>query len=219
MCLIIRKPPGRRVPAEFLEHVWQRNSHGWGAFHLAAQQVESARGMALAELLDYNAGLPLESEVHLHLRRATYGAINEAMTHPYRVRDGLLLMHNGSIHPLAPADRAVSDSAELARLLADLLGGLDDGQARALLRTDGFRRLTAPLVEGSMVILFDRGGAVRLGRDWHAVHAQEWDDAMAGIEVSNTHAWLPRDVRRRPAWRQWAGACLGLLGGRARAPA
>ena len=92
------------------------------------------------------------------------------MAHPYRVRDGLMLMHNGSIHPArAGRPQTVSDSAELARLLADMLAGLDDEQAAALIRSDGFRRLTAPLVEGSMVILFDQRGAVRLGRDWHTV--------------------------------------------------
>ncbi len=219
MCLIIRKPAGRRIPADFLEHVWQRNAHGWGAFNVRAGQVESARGMALAELVEYNAGLALDLEVYLHLRRATYGAVNQQMTHPYRVRDGMLLMHNGSIHPLAPVDQAVSDSAELARLLADLLDGLDDVQAGVLLRSEGFRRLTEPLVAGSMVVLFDRDGAVRLGRDWHVVQGHEWDGAMPGIEVSNIHAWTPKCELRRPAWRQWAAACRGLLATRLRATA
>lgn len=218
MCLIIRKVAGRRIQADFIENAWQRNAHGWGAFSVEEGRVVSARGMALAGLLDYNAGLPLDAEVYLHLRRATYGAINPQMTHPYQVRDGLMLMHNGSIHPLAPSDPAVSDSAELARLLADMLAGLDDRQAAALLRSEGFRRLTQPLVEGSMVVLFDREGAVRLGREWHVVQAHEWDGAMPGTEVSNTHAWIPKGTRR-PGWRQWAAACRGLLGTRLRAPA
>ena len=214
MCLIIRKPAGRRVQSRFIEHVWQHNSHGWGAFHGQSDGIASARGMTLPELLEYNAELPLDLEVFLHLRRATYGAVDERMTHPYHVRDGLMLMHNGSIHPLAPSDPGRSDSSELARLLADLLDGLDDHQAAALLRSEGFRRLTAPLVDGSMVVLFDRAGAVRLGRDWHAVQANEWDAGMCGIEVSNTHAWRPHTGQRVPAWRQWAAACRNLLGNR-----
>lgn len=219
MCLIIRKPAGRRIQADFLENAWQRNAHGWGAFCVESGTVRSARGMHLPDLLAYNAALPLETEVYLHLRRATYGAINEQMTHPYQVRDGLLLMHNGSMHPLAPQDPALSDSAEFARLLADMLRGLDDHQAAALVRSEGFRRLTAPLVQGSMIVLFDRDGAITFGRDWHIVQDHEWDGAMPGVEVSNTHAWLPKGGRRVPGWRQWVAACRALLGGRTRAAA
>lgn len=219
MCLIIRKPAERRICADFLRHAWQLNADGWGAFHLAGDRVVSARGMHLEQLLDYNAQLPLDAEVFIHLRKATYGEVNEAMAHPYRVRDRLLLMHNGSIHRLAPDDRSRSDTSELARLLADMLAGLDDEQVAALIRSDGFSTMTAPLVEGSMVILFDQRGAVRLGRDWHTVAAGEWDGVMPGIEVSNTHAWQPKSRRRAPAWRQWIAAFAALRRGRIHSPA
>jgi glutamine phosphoribosylpyrophosphate amidotransferase len=215
MCLIIKKPAGRRITADFLEHAWERNSHGWGTFHVEGGKVLWSRGLKLSELIVHNAQLPLDTEVFLHVRKATVGEVNEEMAHPYWVRDGLMLMHNGTIRHLAPSDRSRSDSFELARLLRDMLQGLDDAQAAALIRSSGFLALTAPLVQGSMVVLLDRHGAVRLGRDWHTVQAHEWDGAMPGIEVSNTHAWVPKSARR-PGWRQWAHHGVGLLGARLR---
>jgi predicted glutamine amidotransferase len=189
MCLIIKKPFGRRVASDFLENAWQRNSHGWGCFHLEQGEVVWARGMRLDELIDHNARLPLNAEVYLHLRRATYGEVNHDMTHPYVVRPGLLLMHNGDIAHLAPQDPTLSDTSELARLLRDMLSGLSDAQASGVIRSEGFRLLTAPLIEGSMVILMDTQGAVHLGREWHTVQAAHWSQAMAGMDVSNVHTW------------------------------
>jgi hypothetical protein len=89
-----------------------------------------------------------------------------------------------------------------------MLAGLDDTQAQALLRSEGFGRLMAPLVQGSMVVLFDAQGAVRLGRDWHTVQTHEWDGEMPGIQVSNTHAWAPKPGLQRPPPGAGAG-CPG----------
>jgi hypothetical protein len=189
MCLIIKKPFGRRIASDFLENAWQRNPHGWGCFHLDQGEVVWARGLQLRELIDHNASLPLDAEVYLHLRRATYGEVNHDMTHPYVVRPGVLLMHNGNIAHLAPQDTARSDTSELARLLRDMLSGLSDDQAATLIRSQGFRALTAPLIEGSMIVLLDRHGPVHLGRDWHTVGAADWSEAMAGMDVSNVHTW------------------------------
>jgi hypothetical protein len=202
MCLIIKKPLGRRIDAGFLENAWQRNSHGWGCFHAEQGAVVWTRGLALDELIDHNARLPLDAEVYLHLRRATYGEINHDMAHPYVVRQGLLLMHNGSIACLAPPDPSRSDTSELARLLRDMLSGLSDAQASGVIRSQGFRALTAPLIEGSMVVLMDAHGPVRLGREWHRVQAADWSETMAGVEVSNSHTWgrhLPKPCPQETA--------------------
>lgn len=216
MCLIIKKPAGRKITLDFLENAWKRNSHGWGTFHVEDGKVLWARGLRFEELVAHNARLPFDTEVYIHVRKATFGHVNEDMAHPYFVRDGLMLMHNGSIHHLAPQDETRSDTSELARLLHDMLAGLDDVQAAVLIRSQGFARLTAPLVEGSMVVLLDRHGTVRLGRDWHVVKEHEWDGVMPGIEVSNTHAWAPKAIRHVRPWRQLAQTALGLLGNRAR---
>lgn len=197
MCLIIKKPAGRRITTDFLENAWRHNHHGWGFFHLehpdqrdaTPQRLVWAKGLDVEALITHNTSLPLDAEVYLHLRRATHGDINREMAHPFEVRPGLLLMHNGSIDCLAPQDTAVSDTAELVRLLRDMLAGLSGAQAGRLIRSQGFQALTATLIQGSMVLLLDAQGPVRLGRAWHAVRREEWDEAMAGIEVSNTHTW------------------------------
>lgn len=191
MCLIIKKPPGRSIATDFLENAWRHNHHGWGWFHRdeAQGQVLWSRGLCLQDLLEHNARLPLEAEVYLHLRRATHGHVNHDMAHPFVVHPGLLLMHNGSIDRLAPQDAALSDTAELARMLKDMLNGLGETQVSGLIRSAGFRALIAPLIEGSMVVLMDGQGPVCLGRAWHAVKQEQWHEAMVGIEVSNSHTW------------------------------
>jgi len=194
MCLIIKKPAGRTIAAEFLHNAWQDNPHGWGCFHLVQGRPVWARGMSLAGLVEHNRSLPGHAEVYLHLRKATYGPVSPSLAHPHMVREGLLLMHNGSIDHLAPADTAISgpssDTTELAACLRDVLAGLSDAQAARMLRSDGLARLLAPLIHGSMLVLLDAHGAVRLGRDWLSIGpAHWWDAAMAGIEVSNTHTW------------------------------
>lgn len=201
MCLIIKKPAGRRISEDFLRNAWRRNADGWGAFWCHEGKVRWQRGMHFDELLHHNAQLPEQTEVHLHLRKATYGPVCPDLAHPYVVRPGLMLMHNGSIAHLAPQDPLASDTAELAHALRDMLSGLSDAQASALVRTQGFARLSAPLLDGSMVVLLDGLGSVRLGRPWHVVQSTDWDEHMAGIEVSNTHTWLsaaPERARPRP---------------------
>ena len=145
--------------------------------------------------------LPLDAEVYLHLRRATYGDVNHDMAHPYVVRPGLMLMHNGSIAHLAPQDASLSDTSELARLLRDMLDGLTDAQTSSLIRSRGFQALTAPLIEGSMVVLMDAAGPVRLGRAWHTVQRAQWHESMVGIEVSNSHTWGPGAIAKAAATR------------------
>jgi hypothetical protein len=189
MCLIIKKPAGRRLCDEFIANAWLKNPDGWGSLRLLGGQPVAAKGMALDDLLAHNRSLPDRDEVHLHLRKATYGPVNHQLAHPFRVRDGLYLMHNGNIDHLAPADPDQSDTAVLAGLINNLLTGLGARQAARLLRSDGFARLTAPLLQGSMVVLLDHAGAVRLGRDWLVVQAGQWHSGMCGIEVSNTHTW------------------------------
>ncbi|GAA0764638.1 class II glutamine amidotransferase [Ideonella azotifigens] len=215
MCLIIKKPRGRQITADFLENAWRGNHDGWGFFYLdGSGHLATTKGMQLNELLALNQGLPLDCEVYLHLRKATYGHVNHEMAHPYQVREGLMLMHNGSIEHLAPTDTRRSDTSELARMLACMFDGLTDAQVASMMRSEGFNRLITPAIKGSMVVLLDREGAVRLGRDWHVVQPREWNGVMPGIEVSNTHAWAPLWDLQTPAWRRVARKAWQWLTGR-----
>jgi len=218
MCLIIKKPAGRHICPDFIENAWRRNHDGWGSFHLEAGRPVARKGMDLASLQAHNQRLPREAEVFLHLRKATYGHVHHDMAHPYRVRDGMYLMHNGSIDHLAPSDPERSDSAELARLLGSLLHGLSEAQAIKMVRSEGFTRLLAPVIQGSMVVLLDAQGPVSLGRDWHRVQPREWGRQMQDIEVSNTHAWVPLCAASSHGERGWWHRLLGGRGRRIAAP-
>ena len=215
MCLIIKKPVGRQICPDFIENAWRRNHDGWGSFYLQGDRPVVVKGMDLASLQAHNLRLPGDTEVYLHLRKATYGCVHHDMAHPYQVREGMYLMHNGSIDHLAPDDPGRSDTAELARLLGNLLLGLSAVQAHQLVRSEGFLRLLAPLIKGSMVVLLDAHGPVRLGREWHRVQPREWGGLMHDIEVSNTHAWVPLCAPAGRMGHAWWQALMRRWGGRA----
>ena len=202
MCLIVHKPAHRALCADFLREAWRRNPDGWGCFYLRDGVPVHDKGMDLDGLLALYAALPLEQEVYIHLRQATFGPVTHDMAHPFVVREGLLLMHNGSIGALAPSDGRRSDTAELARLLGDLLQDMDAVQSARFIRSEALARLLSPLIGQSRLVLLDAEGAVRLGKAWHTVAQPEWSAQMHGIEVSNIHAWQPRCRRTLAQWWQ-----------------
>lgn len=192
MCLIIRKPAGRGITAAFLSQAWQRNHHGWGSVRWQGGRCVATRGMALDTLQAHVADLPAREEVLIHLRRATHGPVTLAMTHPFAVCPGTLLMHNGRIDSLAHPEDAVSDTWELARRLGLWLGALSAPAASRVMRSAGFARQLEPILGDSLVLLADARGWLRLGRAWYTVQAADWHEtAMHGIEVSNRHTWAP----------------------------
>ena len=193
MCLIIKKPSGRTLPEDFLAETWRSNHDGWGYSYLTAGGLYVERGMSLDSLLARCQALPVDVEVFLHLRKATAGIITDEMAHPYIVRHGMLLMHNGTISNLVPPCRIKSDSWALARLLGDMLQSLSDVQSAHLIRTEGFAAMLSALIAPSRVVLLDTYGAVLFGQGWHTVSADEWSAEMDGILVSNTTAWTPRN--------------------------
>lgn len=192
MCVIIKRPANRIIPNDFLIEAWQKNSDGWGVGFLTEGTLIARRGMTLDELLLANDSLPPESEVIVHLRKATVGDIRREMTHPFWVRPGLALFHNGTIGRTAPLPVGKSDTWQLARCLHAILAGRGERQWADFIRTDEFSKAIKGLLGCSMAVLLDRHGALTFGRQWHRLTPQEWCAGMTGMDVSNTTAWRPR---------------------------
>jgi hypothetical protein len=187
MCLIIRKPSGISVPREFIFHVAESNSHGWGFAYLAGNELITDKGLDLLEGVDAFSAIPVDREAVLHLRRATRGGLNPDLAHPFMLTTDTLLFHNGTLSLPVPNPQ-MSDTWELARLLRSFLQVIPPSQQAHFLRSEGFNVLLSRLIEGSMVVLMDHHGILSFGREWKTLSNQDFP-GTEGLQVSNFYAW------------------------------
>ncbi|HEY1075440.1 MAG TPA: class II glutamine amidotransferase [Fontimonas sp.] len=99
MCLIIHKPAGLRIPQELLRAAARHNAEGWGMMGFERGGRVFVRKEAS---VDIDTLLDLESQYHdaeyaLHLRKQTRGGSGLDNVHPFRVIQGIELMHNGTL--------------------------------------------------------------------------------------------------------------------------
>lgn len=129
MCLIIHKPRGIQIPADLLEAAVSLNRDGWGLMGFSPEGhllVERHAGVELDEILAAERK-HRDSEYVLHLRKRTRGAADVGNAHPFKVIDGVYMMHNGTIK-LDTRVAGMSDSwhfaSEILRPLAQRRSGV-----------------------------------------------------------------------------------------------
>lgn len=194
MCLIIRKPVGRTIPAEFLAEAWIKNHDGYGWCYAENGVVRWGRGLDYQSALLDVAQIPADREAFIHVRRATAGSITTELAHPFEVLPNLVLLHNGKLD----IEVSAPNMSDTWQLVQQLHGALSRHPARAverIIRSVEFSATLNDLVKGSVVVLFDRLGPVFYGKPWHVVTLAEWPE-LQGIEVSNTTTWSPRACAR-----------------------
>lgn len=111
-----------------LKSAWTSNPHGGGIAFPSGGRVKSIKGlMTLSALKSALRELDQESEVALHLRYATHGAVSAKNTHPFPIgKTGEYLMHNGVLSCFGSSgEKGQSDSADLARVLGDIRNAVD----------------------------------------------------------------------------------------------
>ncbi len=99
MCLIIHKPAGLRIPHELLRAAALHNAEGWGVMGFERGGRAFVRKEATVDvetLLDVEAQYH-DAEYALHLRKQTRGGSGIENVHPFRVINGIELMHNGTL--------------------------------------------------------------------------------------------------------------------------
>lgn len=100
MCLIIHKPQGVAIPDDLLRAAAVHNTDGWGLMGFEPNGrsfVHKGGTVSVDALLDLERKYRA-AEYALHLRRQTRGGSSEENTHPFRVLDGVFLMHNGTLN-------------------------------------------------------------------------------------------------------------------------
>ncbi len=185
MCLIIHKPAGVPIPGALLRAALIHNADGWGLMGFERNGrsiVRKGDHINLDSLIDLERQYR-DAEIALHLRRQTRGGSGADNAHPFRVADGIYLMHNGTLDlPLREHGRS-----DTWHFVSDVLRPLASRHP-GLLSDHGFVRvLEFGLRPQNRMILMDR----RLRRlvTINRAHGVEFE----GLWLSGTR-WIDRET-------------------------
>lgn len=187
MCLIIHKPAGIAIDAELLAAAAAHNADGWGLMglddngHVILERRATVRIDDLVEIERRHRS----AEYVLHLRRQTRGGSGIDNVHPFRVIDGIWLMHNGTLK-LDIRVPGKSDTwhfvSDVLRPLAQRYNGLLGDPAFVQILEHGLR------AENKLALLDQRQQRIVIINREHGVEVD-------GLWLSNTR-WL--DARLYP---------------------
>ena len=183
MCVIVHKPRDARIPADLLEASLRLNADGWGlmGFDADGELVIERHAETDADAIRAALDAHPDGDLVLHLRQRTRGSNERVNAHPFKIADGLYLMHNGTL----PLGGRVPGRSDTWHLVNDLLRPLH-GRYPGLLADEAFLQLLElGLKPENKVVLLDakNSGLAILNR----AHGAEFD----GLWLSNTR-WIDR---------------------------
>lgn len=204
MCLIVHKPAGLRIPHELLDAALRLNPDGWGLMGFQPDgELLLQRGLHIqpAQLIELENRLA-DAEYVLHLRRQTRGSSGLENTHPFKVIDGLYLMHNGTL-PIEVVAPGRSDTwhftTEVLRPLAQRYPGvLSDADFARLLELGLRSENKLALLDQRLrrIVLINRQHGAELEGLW--LSNTRWIDrsrfALAGPPQPQERSWSTHEV-------------------------
>lgn len=207
MCLIIHKPVGAVIPEELLAAAAAHNPDGWGlmGFDVSSRLLlEKHAVVDVAELIDTEHRLR-DAEYVLHLRRQTRGGSGIDNVHPFKVTDGVYLMHNGTFR-IPSRVHGRSDTwhfvTELLRPLAQRHTGLLSDRAFLQILEFGLR------AENKLALLDQHQKRI-------AIINRQYGVELDGLWLSNTRwvdrALFPLSVTPQPQERSYRASELHLI--------
>lgn len=180
MCLIINKLPDQRLTTEFVNSVGGRNRDGWGImWHNRRKQPVIKKGLNLPDFFSAYEKIK-HKHLFIHFRMRTQGQICLDNAHPYKVVEGVYMMHNGTFSGFSDKDGKKSDTALFVeQKIRPIL--LDKGSAYA--ETDEFKEEVDKLAgAGNRLVFLDRTG-------FNIIRPAIWSATLSGIQVSNEYAY------------------------------
>ncbi|NGY05323.1 class II glutamine amidotransferase [Solimonas terrae] len=185
MCLIIHKPAGVEIAEEMLAAAAAHNPDGWGLMGFDPDGrllIQRRATVDVAELIDVEHALR-DSEYVLHLRRQTRGGSGLDNVHPFKVIDGIWLMHNGTLK----LKLRVPGKSDTWHFVTDVLRPLAQ-RHRGLLSDRAFVQIVEfGLRADNKLALVDQ----RLGRI--VIVNRACGAEVDGLWLSNTR-WLDREL-------------------------
>ena len=185
MCLIIHKPAGAEIPQDLLAAASAHNPDGWGLMGFdddGRVLIERHAIVDVDQLIDIERKYR-NAEYVLHVRRQTRGGSGLDNVHPFKIVDGVWLMHNGTLK-LDVRVPGKSDTwhfvTDVLRPLAQRHPGLLSDYAFVQVLEQGLR------AENKLALLDQRLRRIVLVNQAHGVEVD-------GLWLSNTR-WLDRGL-------------------------
>ena len=163
MCVIVMQPAGAELSGNKFRNCWSRNPDGGGfAFTDGSELIVHKGFFDMKEMLEeYRKarGVYPDSPFLLHFRIATVGPVNGDNTHPFWVREDLVMAHNGTIQGFG--DNTKSDSLDFAQtVLASLKPGFEEDETIGWLieKAVGYNKIALLRADGAATILNEEKG-------------------------------------------------------------
>ena len=163
MCVIAYQPAGVEMSGNKFRNCWSRNKDGGGLSYVDDGELVIKKGyFEMTEMLDDYRTLRKAHEASpfiIHMRIATMGAVDGDNTHPFWVRDDLVMAHNGTIRGFG--NKEMSDSYDFATTVLRTLqpGWEDDETIRFLVeRAINYDKMVLMRADTSAYILNEDAG-------------------------------------------------------------
>lgn len=109
MCIIIHVPAGIELPSkETLEHCWEQNPHNGGIMYVLNEDVKIEKFTEFEKyherVMQVHSLYGKQTPIVTHMRYATAGEKTLDNTHPFMVRPGVAVCHNGTLKDFPEKD-------------------------------------------------------------------------------------------------------------------
>ena len=157
MCLIFLKPKGVKnyLTYERFQNALKRNPHSVGIMYKKDGKLKIKKYVRPSENKKqiYNL-IKNKDEFAIHFRFATHGAIDKQNCHPFKVVDGLYLMHNGIMYEYGEMDKTKSDTRNFIELYLKPI--IEEKGIEILKNKDFIDELGKYIGNGNKLLLIDK---------------------------------------------------------------
>ncbi len=186
MCLIAVVPPrAEREPVtdQWLADIYKRNDDGFGfMWHTRKKGPQTYK--AVGKVADFIAAYR-QMERHangfaVHVRMATHGKVEQAMSHPYPVDDQgqLYMMHNGILACGNTADASKSDTWHY---INDVIRPMYEDMGTKMFK-DYMLELIGEAIGNNRFVFIDKEGKLHIVNEHQGL-------TWSNMWLSNTYAW------------------------------
>lgn len=189
MCLIFLKPKGVKnyLTYERFQNALKRNPHSVGIMYKKDGKLKIKKYVRPSENKKqiYNL-IKNKDEFAIHFRFATHGAIDKQNCHPFKVVDGLYLMHNGIMYEYGEMDKTKSDTRNFIELYLKPI--IEEKGIEILKNKDFIDELGKYIGNGNKLLLIDKDFNHYIVNDTSGV----WVD---GCWASNEYSMEERKIK------------------------
>jgi hypothetical protein len=170
MCLIVVKPAGQEIPKHVIVSAQEYNSDGFGVMHSGTAKRWKHRTAAQIESIL----APLkDTDCAVHFRMATDGKVCVANSHPFKLKNGAQLMHNGILSKYRTTAKAQkSDTRQFIDKFCNPQIAKHGSIPRKELESE---------IYGNAIAIMHKSGII-------STYGDSWLQRY-GCQFSNTYAW------------------------------